>query len=70
MSTRSLAGQRVLVVEDEYVIALEVGRALEDEGAEVVGPVASVSAALELIERTDRLDIAILDINLHGEVVQ
>jgi two-component SAPR family response regulator len=62
-----LAGRRILVVEDEYLIALDMGRALEEQGAEVVGPVASVSGALELIESSGRLDIAVLDINLHGE---
>jgi CheY-like chemotaxis protein len=35
----------------------------------VVGPVASLSDALDLIARTDRLDGAILDINLQGEMV-
>lgn len=67
MAGQSLAGRSVLVVEDEYVIALEMQRALADEGAEILGPVASVQGALELIDRCSRVDVAILDINLHGE---
>ena len=67
MSLQSLLHPRVLVVEDEYLIALEVERALEEEGAEVIGPVASVQATLDLIEQSGHLDAAVLDINLHGE---
>ena len=67
MAAQRLAGRRVLVVEDEYLIALEVERALQEHGAEVVGPVASVHGALDLSEHSGRLDLAVLDINLHGE---
>jgi DNA-binding response OmpR family regulator len=59
----SLAGRRILVVEDEYLIASEVKRWLLAAGSEVLGPVPSVDQALDLIE-DDRPDAAVLDVNL------
>ena len=61
--THSLAGRRILVVEDEYFIATELKLWLEAAGAEVIGPVPTVDQALDLIE-ADGLDAAILDVNL------
>lgn len=58
--------RRVLVVEDEYVIATDLADALADLGVDVVGPVGNVAQALALIA-TEPLDGAILDINLNGE---
>lgn len=54
---------RVLVVEDEFLIAMEVEDLLGEAGHEVVGPVADVEAALALIARQD-IDAAVLDVNL------
>ena len=64
-----LDGRRMLVVEDDYLIASTLVRALEDHGAEVVGPAASVQEALELMAAEARLDAAVLDINLAGDRV-
>jgi len=65
-----LVGRRLLVVEDEYMIATDLARSLEGLGVEVIGPVGSVEDALELVESDgDRLDGAVLDINLRGERV-
>ncbi|XYD12106.1 response regulator (plasmid) [Methylobacterium sp. NMS12] len=61
-----LVGRRVLVVEDEYLIAMEVKRWLLAAGADVVGPVPSVVQALDLIEDQGTLDAAVLDVNLGG----
>lgn len=61
-------GRRVLLVEDEYFIADDMARTLRASGAQIVGPVASVGGALDLIEETERLDAAILDLNLQGEM--
>ncbi len=63
--TGSLAGKRVLIVEDEYLIAHDLKRALNALDAEVVGPVANMSAAFALAGDTT-LDAAVLDINLCG----
>ncbi|GJE42371.1 response regulator [Methylobacterium soli] len=60
---RPLDGRRILVVEDEYLIAAEVKRWLRRAGAEVVGPVPSAEQALTLIG-DDRIDAAVLDLNL------
>ena len=61
-----LTGRIVLLVEDEFFIAEDMACQLEAGGAEVVGPVASVDAAIELIERTERIDGAMVDLNLQG----
>jgi DNA-binding response OmpR family regulator len=61
-----LAGLRVLVVEDEFFQAREVKNVLEEAGAMVLGPVAGVAEAEELIERKSP-DAAVIDINLEGQ---
>lgn len=60
--TGVLAGRRVLVVEDEYFIAVDLKRALSKEGALVVGPVRDLAAGLSLAD--EPIDAAILDVNL------
>lgn len=67
-SAATLRGRRVLLVEDEYFITREIVRGLAGEGAVVVGPVASIDDALDLIAQTAALDGAILDVNLRGEM--
>lgn len=64
----SLEGLRILVVEDEFLLALEVEAALIDFGCSVIGPFAKLSKALDAA-RSERLDAAVLDINLNGEMV-
>ncbi len=65
----SLQGRRVLVVEDEYLLAEDLREGLVSQGAEVMGPVASVAEALELLRAGPAPFTAILDINLGGEMV-
>jgi ActR/RegA family two-component response regulator len=67
MKSSQLANKRVLVVEDDYLVAMDIARALERAGAEVIGPAPAVAAALDALERTVP-DGAILDINLGGEM--
>lgn len=62
-------GRRVLVVENDYILAENLRAELERHGAEVLGPAASVAAALELIRTGPAPDAAILDINLDDEAV-
>lgn len=64
-----LSGCRILVVEDEYMIADDITQALVAAGAEVLGPVASAADAAELIAGGGRIDAAILDINLRDGAV-
>lgn len=59
----ALAGRRVLILEDEYLIAMQVKRWLESVGVQVIGPVPDADQALDLIE-DGAPDAAILDINL------
>lgn len=62
-----LCGRKVLVVEDDFMIADSMAELLRDEGVEVIGPVASVRKSLELIAATLHIDAAIIDVNLRGE---
>lgn len=59
----ALSGRRVLVVEDEPIVAMALEDMLEAMGCEVVGPAARLSEGLALAE-AEALDAAILDINL------
>jgi CheY-like chemotaxis protein len=67
-SPPELAGKRVLIVEDELLVALLIEDFLEDFGCTAVGPCGSVAKALDMIER-ETLDMAVLDVNLSGEMV-
>ena len=58
--------ERVLLVEDEALIAMEVADMLKDAGYDVLGPAMSVKAALELL-KSQACDAAVLDINLGQE---
>ncbi|HYH18925.1 MAG TPA: response regulator [Azospirillum sp.] len=61
-----LAGRRILVVEDEALVAMLIEDTLTDLGCEVVGPVASIGEALDLVQG-GAVDGATLDINLGRE---
>ncbi len=69
MSEATLRNRRILVVEDEYMLAEDMRAGLEHAGAVVLGPVPSVEEALELLAGEADLDGAVLDINLNGEKV-
>ena len=58
-----LNGLRLLVVEDEPLIAMMIGDMLHDFGCAVVGPTRSVEHALALLEQ-EGVDAALLDVNL------
>jgi CheY-like chemotaxis protein len=60
-----VAGKRILVVEDEALIAVMLVDILKGLGAEVVGPAATVEQALTIVESVT-IDAAILDVNLRN----
>jgi DNA-binding NtrC family response regulator len=60
---QAVRGRRVLIVEDEAMIAMLLELVLQNADCAVVGPVSSVSSALRLIER-QQLDAAVLDFRL------
>lgn len=64
-----LSGRRILLVEDDYFIANELQEELKKLGAAILGPVATVAEALEVLAAHQDADGAILDVNLGGEMV-
>jgi DNA-binding LytR/AlgR family response regulator len=65
-----LRGRRLLIAEDEYMIALDMAEFFKDAGAEVIGPAGSVKDALALVaSEGGRLDGALLDVNLHNDKI-
>jgi two-component SAPR family response regulator len=66
MNDNNLAGRRILIVEDEMLIAMALENLLRRNGCEVIGPARSVDRALTLLEG-EFLDAAVIDINLDGE---
>lgn len=65
MATRQLVGTRVLLVEDETLVAMNLEDALTELGCEVVGPAARLDAAAEMIGH-ERFDCALIDVDLRG----
>ena len=67
-SKASLAGLKVLVVEDEALVSMLLEDMLGDLGCEIVGPIMRLAEALAAAEDpAQAMDIAILDVNLAGE---
>ena len=68
-----LTNRRVLIVEDELLLADDMAESLREIGAAVMGPVPRRSEALavvqDLISAGERIDIAILDFGLQGKTV-
>jgi len=59
---------KILVVEDEILVAMTLADLLADAGCTVVGPASTLMRGMRLIEE-HALDGAVLDINLRGEMV-
>lgn len=64
-----LYGYRILVAEDEYLIVQGIIKMLMNAGAEILGPVPSVRDAESLIATENRIDGALLDVNLGSETI-
>ena len=67
MPGNSLGNRRILLVEDEVIVALGIEDMLSDLGCTVVGPAYSVEAGRE-IAANEQVDAAVIDINLGGAV--
>lgn len=61
-----LSGRRVLLVEDEPLIALDIRETLETHGMSVIGPAARLSDALDLAKKNPP-DVAVLDVRLQAD---
>lgn len=61
-----LANRRILLVEDEPLLAWDLTTLLTREGAIAIGPVQTVKAALRLVEE-EPIDCAVLNVELRGE---
>ena len=69
-SVAGLDGKRIVVVEDDAIVALEIANQLRAIGATVLGPAPTTHYAIQLIGPQERrLDGAVLDIHLHGKTV-
>jgi len=66
MARPSLRDRRILIVEDEYLVAMSLAEALQDAGSIVLGPVPSVDKAITKIESEPHIDGAVVDVNLGG----
>jgi CheY-like chemotaxis protein len=66
LSKRELSNRKVLVVEDEMMIAMLIEDMLDEFGCKLVGPATNVPRALELIGK-EQVEVAVLDLNLDGK---
>ena len=57
----NLAGRRIMLVEDELLIALDHADRLKRAGADIIGPFPLVSQALEHLSGDDKIDVAVID---------
>ena len=62
---RKHANFRVLIVEDEYLVAEEIANTLRESKIHVVGPIGMIHEAYEAVQDTS-LDCAVMDINIGG----
>jgi two-component sensor histidine kinase/two-component SAPR family response regulator len=67
--SRSLAGKRLLMVEDEFLVGMMAKKLLESFGATVLGPYARLADGLAAA-KSERFDGALLDFNLAGELAE
>ena len=63
-----LVGRRILLVEDEVLIAMMLEESCLDAGCHVVGPFGRLAEAMDAA-KTESADAAILDVNIAGEKI-
>ncbi|MEX0928083.1 MAG: response regulator [Balneolales bacterium] len=61
-----MTAKRILLVEDEYLVGLDIQSILTDAGFDVSEPAMNIGAALDLI-KNNKFDAAVLDVNLGGQ---
>ena len=66
ISDSLLTGNRCLVLDDEFLIALDIQQIFELAGAKHVASVATASEAIALVRREAKFDLAVLDVKLGG----
>ena len=64
--SKPLADMVILLIEDEFLVAAMIADALEDAGARVIGPAATLDVAMRLAAE-ENFHVAVLDWNLDGE---
>jgi CheY-like chemotaxis protein len=64
-----LKGRHILVIEDSPVVGPFTADLLAELGCTVIGPAPNMAAARELIEAEERIDAALVDIHIRGDVV-
>jgi two-component SAPR family response regulator len=60
-------GRRILVLEDDYWVVMDLINDLRESGAEIVGPFANIDQAMDALKDGATLDGAILDVNVQGD---
>ena len=67
--TDIFSGRRVLIVEDESLVAMLLETILADLGCDVVGPESNIEDGLNVASGTAPLDAALLDVNVAGQEI-
>ncbi|MBP0447128.1 PAS domain S-box protein [Roseomonas sp. SSH11] len=67
--TGGIQDARVLLVEDEVLVAIEAAETLASAGCQVIGPAATLAEGIALATRAGRIDAAVLDVSLQGQGV-
>jgi len=68
MTDPALAGLRIMVVEDEFLVSMMIETILEDEACKIIGPYTNITDALSAVRQV-KTDCAFLDVNLHDEKI-
>jgi PAS domain S-box-containing protein len=64
----AVTGNRIMIVEDEALVAMALRESLDEMGFSVLGPFNRISEAMIAL-RNNRIDAAVLDVNLGGELI-